>query len=102
MWQSIAHPLTLGIGYPGPFELVILAVIGLLIFGKRLPEVGKSIGRGIVEFKRGLSGIDEDIDQAGKQSPKIEQQDAESADLSGQQSQSTQQQTSNNQAHPSA
>lgn len=60
---------------PGPIELVIVAVIGLLIFGKRLPEVGRSIGRGIVEFKRGLTGIDEEIDKAGNDPPRIEPRD---------------------------
>jgi sec-independent protein translocase protein TatA len=41
--------------------LVIMAV-GLLLFGKRLPEVGKNLGRGIVEFKKGLKGIEEEIE----------------------------------------
>ena len=38
---------------PGVFELVILAIIVLLLFGKRLPEVMGSLGRSIVEFKKG-------------------------------------------------
>ncbi len=54
---------TLAIGMPGPFEWVIIAGLGLLIFGKRLPEVGKSLGKGIVEFKRGLKGIEDDVEQ---------------------------------------
>jgi sec-independent protein translocase protein TatA len=37
--------------------------LGLLIFGKRLPEVGKSLGQGIVQFKKGLKGVEEDIEQ---------------------------------------
>ena len=45
-------------------ELLILGVIGILIFGKRLPEVGRSIGKGIVEFKKGLAGVDEEIEAA--------------------------------------
>jgi sec-independent protein translocase protein TatA len=45
-------------------ELLILAVIGILIFGKRLPEVGRSVGKSIVEFKKGLAGVDEDIEAA--------------------------------------
>jgi sec-independent protein translocase protein TatA len=49
---------------PGWQELLILGVIGLLIFGKRLPEVGRSIGKGIVEFKKGLAGIDEEVEAA--------------------------------------
>lgn len=47
------------IGLP---ELLVIMVLGLLIFGKRLPEVGKSLGKGIVEFKKGLKGIDDDIE----------------------------------------
>lgn len=42
----------------------VLLVIGLLVFGKRLPEVGKSLGQGIVQFKRGLKGIEDDVEQA--------------------------------------
>jgi sec-independent protein translocase protein TatA len=41
----------------GPMELVIVLVIALLILGpKRLPEVGKSIGNGMREFKDAISG----------------------------------------------
>ena len=50
-------------------EVVLLLVLGLLIFGRRLPEVGKSLGRGIVEFKKGLAGIEDDIDNAGTVPP---------------------------------
>lgn len=49
------------IGWP---EMVIIGVIGVLIFGKRLPEVGKSIGKGIVEFKKGLAGVDDEVNAA--------------------------------------
>ena len=42
---------TLAIGMPGPFEWMIIAGLGLLIFGKRLPEVGRSLGKG---FRKGL------------------------------------------------
>lgn len=61
-------PASLGFvfGSPGPLEIILLALLGLLIFGKRLPEVGKSIGRGIVEFKKGLSGVEDEINTAGQ------------------------------------
>ncbi|MFZ4429688.1 MAG: twin-arginine translocase TatA/TatE family subunit [Phycisphaerales bacterium] len=56
---------TLGfIGNLGPWEWIIILVLGLLIFGKRLPEVGKSLGKGIVEFKKGLKGVEDEVDQA--------------------------------------
>lgn len=65
--------MTTTLAFLGPIgwqELIILAVLGLLIFGKRLPEVGKSLGKGIVEFKKGLSGIEDDIDKAAQESPR--------------------------------
>jgi sec-independent protein translocase protein TatA len=54
---------TLAISMPGPFEWIIIAGIGLLIFGKRLPEVGRSLGKGIVEFKKGLKSVEDDVTQ---------------------------------------
>ncbi|MEM6258189.1 MAG: twin-arginine translocase TatA/TatE family subunit [Planctomycetota bacterium] len=63
---------TLAFGMPGWQELLILGVIGLLIFGKRLPEVGRSIGKGIVEFKKGLAGIDEEVEAAVEKQKQID------------------------------
>ena len=51
------------LGNIGPVQWVIIGVVGLLIFGKRLPEVGKSLGKGIVEFKKGLQGIGDEINK---------------------------------------
>ena len=48
---------------PGNWEWLIIVVIGLLLFGRRLPEVGRNVGRSIVEFKKGLKGISDEIDQ---------------------------------------
>ena len=48
---------------PGGWEWFIILIVALLIFGKRLPEVMKSLGRGIVEFKKGVKGVEEDVDQ---------------------------------------
>lgn len=58
------HIITLGfIGMPGHWELLVVLVLGLLLFGRRLPEVGRSLGKGIVEFKRGLKSIEDDIEE---------------------------------------
>ena len=69
------HP-TLAITMPGLPEWIIIGAIGLLIFGKRLPEVGRSLGKGIVEFKKGLKGIEEDVEQVDRpaltQKPKFD------------------------------
>lgn len=53
----------------GPMELVIILVVALLLFGRRLPEVGKSLGKGIVEFKRGLKGIGDEIENESNRPP---------------------------------
>ena len=47
----------------GPMELVIVLVIALIVLGpKRLPEAGRSIGKGMREFKESLSGDSRDDD----------------------------------------
>ena len=56
-------------GMPGWGEMLIFAAVGLLIFGKRLPEVGKSLGKGIMEFKKGLSGVVDDDAHPPAQTP---------------------------------
>ena len=48
----------------GPMELIIVLVIALIVLGpKRLPEVGRSVGRGMREFKDSLAGITDDDDE---------------------------------------
>jgi sec-independent protein translocase protein TatA len=48
----------------GPMELIIVLVIALIVLGpKRLPEVGRSVGKGMREFKDSLSGINQDDDE---------------------------------------
>ena len=44
----------------GTIELVIVGAVILLLFGSRLPKVMRSLGQGIVEFKRGVQGIEDD------------------------------------------
>lgn len=61
---------TLALGMPGPLELIIIAAIGLLLFGKRLPEVGKGLARGIVEFKNGLKDVSKDVEVDEEKKPK--------------------------------
>ena len=52
----------------GMQELIIIAVIALLIVGpKKLPDLAKSIGRGLSEFRRAADGITEDIKDAVKE-----------------------------------
>ncbi|GJM18857.1 MAG: hypothetical protein DHS20C14_10700 [Phycisphaeraceae bacterium] len=62
---------TLGLfGTIGWQELLIIGGILLLLFGRRLPEVGKSLGQGIVQFKKGLRDIEEDVERGVNESVK--------------------------------
>lgn len=45
------------------FDLIVVAIIGILIFGRRLPEIGRNLGKTIVEFKKGLSSTQDEIHQ---------------------------------------
>jgi sec-independent protein translocase protein TatA len=48
----------------GPWEIILLLLLALLLFGaKRLPEIGRSMGRGLREFKDSVSGKDRDDDE---------------------------------------
>jgi len=59
-------------------EITILLVIGVVIFGKRLPEVGRNFGKSIVEFKKGIKGVGDEIDaEADHQSAKSEKTTAD-------------------------
>jgi sec-independent protein translocase protein TatA len=51
---------------PGGWEWILILIVALLVFGRRLPDVARSVGRSIVEFKRGIKDIETDIDQQSK------------------------------------
>jgi sec-independent protein translocase protein TatA len=52
----------------GMMEMIVVMGVAVLLFGKRLPEVGRSLGKGIIEFKKGLRGIEDDADLTGSTS----------------------------------
>jgi len=50
--------------FPGGWEWLIVLIIALLIFGARLPSVMRSVGKSIVEFKKGIKDVKDDVDTA--------------------------------------
>jgi sec-independent protein translocase protein TatA len=43
-------------------EIVLLLFLGVLLFGKRLPEIGKTVGKTIIEIKRGLANLEQNLE----------------------------------------
>ncbi len=48
------------IGWP---EWLLIGLVAVLLFGRRLPEVGRNLGKSLVEFKKGLRGVKDEVDE---------------------------------------
>lgn len=59
---SICNALALGM--PMGSEWIVIGLLGLLIFGKRLPEVGKAVGKTMKQFREGMKGMEQEVSDA--------------------------------------
>ena len=50
------------------WEIVVILLVALLLFGTRLPKVARSLGQGVSEFKDGLKGVKDEVDKVGEES----------------------------------
>ena len=49
------------LGPIGPTEMVVFGIIAVLLFGSRLPSVARSLGKSIVEFKKGMNDLQDEV-----------------------------------------
>ena len=54
-------------------QLIIVLVIAFLLFVNRLPSMMRSLGRSVTEFKKGVNGVGDEIEDASKEAKKTEQ-----------------------------
>lgn len=47
----------------GGQEILLLLVLGVLLFGRKLPDIGRSLGKTVVEVKKGLKGIEDEVSE---------------------------------------
>ena len=47
-----------GLGFQ---EMMVLLLLGVLLFGRKLPDIGRSIGKTVVEFKKGMKGVEDEL-----------------------------------------
>lgn len=59
----------LALSFPSGMEWLIVGIVALLLFGRRLPEVARSLGQSITSFKKGIKDVTDDIDRESKLPP---------------------------------
>jgi sec-independent protein translocase protein TatA len=52
---------------PSGWEWIVLLIIALLIFGKRLPDVARGLGKSLTQFKKGLREAEDEVEQTKKE-----------------------------------
>jgi sec-independent protein translocase protein TatA len=48
----------------GMQEILLLLLLGVLLFGRKLPDIGRSLGKTVIEFKKGIGGMEEELNTA--------------------------------------
>ena len=60
-------------------ELIVLLLLGVLLFGRKLPDIGRSLGKTVTEFKKGFTGVEEEMHHHEQRSTAVEPEAVKSA-----------------------
>jgi sec-independent protein translocase protein TatA len=56
----------IALGMPSGWEWIVILIVALLIFGKKLPEVARGLGKSLTQFKKGLHEVEDEVEQTKK------------------------------------
>ena len=65
----MTNPMLAFLSLPGGAEWIIILVIAVLIFGRRLPDIARSLGKSITEFKKGVKETEHEVKSAAADDP---------------------------------
>jgi sec-independent protein translocase protein TatA len=68
----------IALGMPSGWEWIVILIVALLIFGKKLPDVARGLGKSLTQFKKGLHDVEDEVEQT-KNEIESSGQDAENS-----------------------